>query len=105
MKISSNEELNKRKERFKDDLEELEKDEKTKEKFISERGRIRRTNFRKNNFNTNYHRYRRSNRDNLRGGRFHERRFRGDKRNNYRKQIYIFRSDIIEQTIKIIILL
>ena len=88
--MSTDEELNKRKERFKEELEELEEDEKEKEKAKGERGRIRyNNNFRKNNYRSNFSGsgYRRNYRDHKRGGgRFHDRRIRGDRRNNsYRK--------------------
>jgi hypothetical protein len=88
--MSTEEDLNKRKERFKDQIKELEEEkEKEKEKAKGERGRIRRNNNYKNN---NYRNsrdggYRRTHRDFRRGGgKFHERRIRGDRRNNsYRK--------------------
>ena len=84
--VSTDEELNKRKERFKEQIEELEEEE--KEKAKGERGRIRHNNnFKKNNFRNNHDGgYRRTHRDFRKGGKFHERRFRGDRRNNsYRK--------------------
>ena len=84
--MSTDEELNKRKERFKEQIEELEEEE--KEKAKGERGRIRHNNnFKKNNFRNNRDGgNRRTHRDFRRGGKFHERRFRGDRRNNsYRK--------------------
>ena len=83
--ISTEEELNKRKERFKDQLEEIEGEEKEKEKAKGERGRIIRNKFKKNNnyknsYNGHRKRYRKS-------GGFHDRRIRGDRRrnNSYRK--------------------
>ena len=84
--ISSQEDLNKRKERFKEDLENIEEDEKEKEKARGERGRIIKNNDYKRN--SNYRRndgYRRSNRDFRKGDRYHERRFRGGRNHSYRK--------------------
>ena len=86
--MSTDEDLNKRKERFKEQIEELEEEEKEKEKAKGDRGRIRHNNnFKKNNFRNNRDGgNRRTHRDFRRGGKFHERRFRGDRRNNsYRK--------------------
>ena len=85
--ISTEEELNKRKERFKQELEDLEEEEKEKEKDVRvERGRIKRNDFRKNNARNNFDRYRKSHRDFRKGGRYPDRRFRGDRRvNSYRK--------------------
>ena len=93
IKISTEEELNKRKERFKNEIEAIEDDEKEKknekDKSKGERGRIRyKNNFKKNNYRNNYDGYRKSYREYKRGGsgRFHERRIRGDRRNDsYRK--------------------
>ena len=86
--MSTDEELNKRKERFKEQFEEIEEEkEKEKEKAKGERGRIRRNNnYKKNNYRNNQGGYRRTHRDFRSDGKFHERRFRGDRRNNsYRK--------------------
>ena len=82
--ISTEEELNKRKERFKDQIKEIEEE---KEKAKGERGRIRRNNNYKNNNYRNSRDGRRTHRDFRRGGgKFHDRRIRGDRRNNsYRK--------------------
>ena len=84
VKMSTDEELNKRKERFKDQIKEIEEE---KEKAKGERGRIRRNNNYKNNNYRNSRDGRRTHRDFRRGGgKFHDRRIRGDRRNNsYRK--------------------
>ncbi len=84
--VSTEDELNKRKERFKDELAEIEGEEKNKVK--SERGRIKHNNFRRNNnYKSNFGgSYRKSHRDYRKGGGFHERRFRGERKNNYYKK-------------------
>ena len=84
--MSTEEELNKRKERFKDQIEEIEDEEKEKEKAKGERGRIYHNKFkRNNNYRNNYNGYRKTHNYRKSGG-FHERRIRGDRRNNsYRK--------------------
>ena len=82
--ISTEEELNKRKERFKDQIEEIEGEEKEKEKAKGERGRIIRNKFKKNNnYKNNFNRKRKSFR---KSGGVRDRRIRGDRRtNSYRK--------------------
>ena len=82
--ISSKEDLDKRKERFKDDLQELEAEEKDKPK--GGRGRIYKKNhFKRSNNRGNFSRgYRKSNRDFRKRG-SNERRFRGRRNNSYRK--------------------
>ena len=82
--MSTEEDLNKRKERFKDQIKEIEEE---KEKAKGERGRIRRNNNYKNNNYRNSRDGRRTHRDFRRGGgKFHDRRIRGDRRNNSYKK-------------------
>ena len=87
--ISSKADLDKRKERFKEQLEEIEGEEKEKEKekekTKGERGRIIHNNLKKkNNYRNNFYGQRRTFRDFKKGG--FQRRIRGDRRNNAYKK-------------------